>query len=524
MTNKVTHKALFEKLRDDTVIQKGERYAHWTLPQLMADFSETRGTSSLVVERDYQEIGAILVNHLSSKLAGLLFPSNRPFYRIQPSEEFTAAAEKAGVKKAELSSALARLEMESCQNLFMNASYNQLVTLLKHLIITGNALLYRDSDDKKCSVYGLQSFVVRRDGKGRMVDGILREFTYVESLDLDIQEALKRVNKSKFSRPEQQVELYTRIRRKKVPNGRAIYEITQEVDTIPVGEMSTYPEHLCPWQFPTWNLIAGEHYGRGMVEDYAGGFARLSDLSESHALYAVEVMRVVHLVSAGAGTDIDDLANAETGEYVRGDGNSVLAHESGDAGKLQQIQQIITEVFQRLARAFMYSANTRDAERVTAYELRQQAIEAENALGGVYSSLAESIQVPLAHILMYEAKPETLDSIIREDVKLDIMAGIPALGRASDVQNLVLAVQEAATVVPILAQIQAADPRIDIKKVMDMIYEGRSVDVDRIYKDQDTLDAEAQAIAQQQQGQAQMGAAVDAASQLEQLNQMTKGA
>lgn len=523
MNQRVTHKALFEKLRDDTVITKCERYAHWTLPQLMANFSETRGTHSIVVERDYQEIGALLVNHLASKLAGLLFPSNRPFYRIDPSDEFVQTAEQAGVKKTELSAALARLEMESCQNLFMNASYNQLVTLLKHLIITGNAVLYRDSEDKKCSTYGLQSFGVRRDGKGRVVDSIIREFTYVESLDLDIQDALKGVNKSKYSRPEQQVEVYTRIQRQKVRGSRAICVVTQEVDTLPVGVPSTYPEHLCPWQFPTWNLIAGEHYGRGMVEDYAGGFARLSDLSESHALYAVEVMRVVHLVGAGSGTDIDDLANAETGEYIRGDAQSVGAHEAGDARKLEQIQTIITEVFQRLARAFMYSANTRDAERVTAYELRQQAIEAENALGGVYSSLAESIQVPLAHILMFEAKPSTLDSLIRNDMRLDIMAGIPALGRASDVQNLVLAVQEAATVVPALAQMQQLDPRVDIKKVMDMIYEGRSVDVERIYKEQDVLDAEAQAMAQQQQGQAQMATAVDAASQLEQLNQMTQG-
>lgn len=523
MSALVTHKALFEKLRDSTVIEKCERYAHWTLPQLMADFSETRGTSNaLIVERDYQEIGALLVNHLASKLAGLLFPSNRPFYRIDPSEKFIKAAGEAGVKKEELSAALARLEMESCQNLFMNASYNQLVMLLKHLIISGNAALYRDSALKTCTVYGLQSFVVRRDGKGRLLDAVLREFTCVEALPLDVQDALKRLNKGKYSRPEQQVEVYTRVHRKLMPGG-VMYEITQQVDTIPVGEMSTYPEHLCPWQFPTWNLIAGEHYGRGMVEDYAGGFARLSDLSESHALYAVEVMRVVHLVSNGSGTDVDDLASAETGQYVRGDAAAVQAHESGDARKLEQVQNIINEVFQRLARAFMYSANTRDAERVTAYELRQQALEAENALGGVYSSLAESIQVPLAHILMYEVKPSTLESVITRDMKVDIMAGIPALGRASDVQNLVMAVQEAATVVPPLAQLQQLDPRVDIKKVMDMIFAGRSVDVEALYKDQEVLDKEAALAQQAQQGQAQMSAAVDAASQLEQLNTLTQG-
>ena len=60
---RVSHKSLFEKLRDDTVIQKCNTYAKWTLPQLMADLSLTRGQTQIVVERDYQEIGALLVNH-----------------------------------------------------------------------------------------------------------------------------------------------------------------------------------------------------------------------------------------------------------------------------------------------------------------------------------------------------------------------------------------------------------------------------------------------------------------------------
>lgn len=507
--NPISHKALFEKLRDTEVIRKSVQYAHWTLPALMADLSSRRGHGGQVLlERDYQEVGALLVNHLSAKLAGLLFPSSRPFFKATISPKAMKVARDNGHKPDQVSSELAKIEMESAQLLFRNASYNQLVMALKHLIVTGNVLTYRDTETHRTSTYGLQSFVVRRDGKGVMLDCVLREYTFVEALEDSIQEVLRAKDRARYSRPEQVVELYTRIKRCGKSDSPH-YKVTQEVDTVPVGDVGTYPEHLCPWHVIPWNLTVGEHYARGMVEDYAGGFAKLSDLSEAEALYSVEIMRVLHMVNSGSGTDIDDLADAETGEFIAGSPDSVAAYEAGDAAKLQQIAGSIEGVVQRLSRAFMYKANTRDAERVTAFELAQDAREAENALGGVYSSLAENWQVPLAHVLLHEARPEMLEGIITGDMKLGITAGIPALGRAADVQNLLSATQEASAIIPPLSQL---DRRVDPAKVFDMIMSGQSVDTSVFFKDEDQLRAEAEADAQQAEGEAQMLAAQDAAA------------
>lgn len=511
----ISHKALFDKLRDTTVIERAVQYAHWTLPQLMADFTATQGRR-VCLERDYQEVGALLTNHLSSKLARILFPTTTPFFKIKPSVEFVRATIEEGATEIDLNSGLARLEMDATQQLFLNSSYAQLIHAIKHLIVTGNVLLYRDQKEQKSVAYGLQSYVVRRDGMGEMVDCVLRECTYVEALPWDVQEILRSKDKAKYSRPEQYVEVYTRIHRVYV-QGRQVYEVSQEVDVTPVGEVSTYPKHLCPWSAPTWSLVIGEHYGRGLVEDYAGGFAKISDLSEAAALYGIEIMRVVHLVSAGSGTDIDDLMNAEHGEYVRGDPNTVNAHESGDAGKLLQVANEIATVFARLAKAFMYEANTRNAERVTAYELQRDAQEAENALGGVYSSLAASMQVPLAHIALTEINSSILPGLISKELKLSIVAGIPALGRSSDVQNLLAATQEAAAIVPALVQV---DNRIDPRKVMDLVMAGRSVDVSMIHKDKATMEAEARASQQAAVGEQQMMQAADLADQANQLQQL----
>lgn len=508
---RISHKALFEKLRDTTVISKCEMYARWTLPQLMADVYTTKGVNAVVVERDYQEMGAILVNHLATKLARLLFPTSYPFFRVATSAEFEAVGANAGIPPNQIQAGLARLEMDASKRLFMNSGYAQLILALKHLIVTGNALIHRGKN--KCTTYGIQSFAVRRAGDGTMLDCVLREFTYVEALSPELQNALRAKDKQRYSRDEQQVELYTRVHRA-TKGDEVVYEVSQEIDTLPVGEGSTYPEHLCPWFVPTWSLLAGEHYGRGMIEDFAGGFASLSDLSEGAALYSIEIMRVVHLVGAAGGTDIDDLRNAETGEYVRGDAQAVQALESGDAGKLQQIENKIDRVFTRLAKAFMYQGNTRDAERVTAYEIQVEAQEAENALGGVYSALSQGIQVPLAHVLCTEAAPKSLAGLIDGSLKLDVVAGIPALGRTSDVQNLMMAAQEVATVVPI-AQM---DPRISPTKVVDLILAGRSVDTDAVFYSEEEQAAMQAAQAAQAQGQQQMLQAESLGAAAEQLN------
>jgi hypothetical protein len=234
-------------------------------------------------------------------------------------------------------------------------------------------------------------------------------------------------------------------------------------------------------------------------------------------LYQIAASKVINLVAPGSGTDIDELQEAETGEYVQGAEGAVQAFESGDAKKIEQIRMEIESVYQRLAKAFMYKANTRDAERVTAFELKQDAMEAETTLGGVYSSLAETWQIPLAHLLLTEVEPGALEGIVTKNLKLDMQAGIPAMGRASDVQNLLQAAQDAAAIIPVMKQLSN---KVDSQKVFDLIMAGASVDTSLFYKDEETMQAEAQAAQQQAQGQEQMMQAGTMADQAQQLQQL----
>ncbi len=511
---RIKYKELFEKLKDTTVMLKAHEYAYFTLPYLIPDASaqDRSQNGRLPISRDFQEIGALLTNNLASKLGQILFPTQTSFFQIEMSGELKDLAKKAGKTDEDLRQSLAKLEVDANRRLFINGGYAALTQALRHLIVTGNCLLHRDSKNGRNCVYGLDRYVTKRDGAGGLLDCVFRECTSIEALPQAIQGEVRALNPAQYGRPERKIEIYTRIQR--VNRGEQVgYMISQECEGMLVGRESWYPEHLCPWMAVTWNLVQGEHYGRGMVEDYAGGFAKLSNLSESAALYGIEMMRVIHLVSAGSGADIDDIAKAESGEYVRGDPAMVQAHESGDAQKLAQISADIEQTSTRLARAFMYQGGTRNAERVTAYEIKRDAEEVEHTLGGVYSILSGGMQIPLAHMLMLEVSDEALAGIVSGEIRMNITAGIPALGRSADVQNLLLAAQELAAILPITQ----LDKRLDPQRIVDLVFAGRSVDTSNVFYTKQQQAALAEAENAQQAAQMQLVQAQGLADQGKQI-------
>ena len=512
-----THKQRFDKLLDTTVINKARQYSEWTLPYLMADVESAVRGSTMTLERDFQEIGALLLNNLAAKLARILFPMQGPFFRTQISGALKDYAKRRGISDTELKSRLVQLEREVNPLLMANAGVAELILALRWLIATGNVMLYRGGG--RLVAYGLRSFVVRRDGDGTVLESVLREYTTFGALPPEIQAAVRAGNQAAYNDPEQVIEKYTRIHRG-VRDGTEGYFVSQEVAGVRLGEAEGwYPAKLCPWFWPTWTLVKGEHYGRGLVEDFAGGFAKLSGLCEASTLYAVEIMRIVHLVGAASGADIDELTNAETGEYVRGDPSQIGVHEAGDARRLQEVIPVITETTTRLARAFMYQGGTRDAERVTMYELQRDAQEAEYALGGAYSTLSGSMQLPLAYLLMAELSVEMQIGITTGEAFPDVIAGIPALGRGAEIQNIANSFQLIATLLPI-AQL---DKRLSTTKLVDMIFAGNGVDPETIMLSKDEMRAASEADALLQDAKLAATQADAMAAQSAALTQQTGG-
>lgn len=98
---------------------------------------------------------------------------------------------------------------------------------------------------------------------------------------------------------------------------------------------------------------------------------------------------------------------------------------------------------QRLERAFMLASSVqRDAERVTAEEIRAMIGELEQGLGGVYSVLAEELQRPLiVTVLNKMSMRKKLPTLPKGVVSPRIITGIEGLGRASDFNKLILLIR-----------------------------------------------------------------------------------
>lgn len=459
MNGQRTYESLYDDYKDDSALLKTEDYAKWSLPSIYAD-PDLRNGLRQPVARDYQSVGAVLSNHLASKLAAILFPATQSFFRIDSSVGAQAMATALSVTAQQVGSALASLENEAYRRIFLKSSYHQLVHAMKLLIVTGNTLLYRDSDTGNNHAYSMRQYSMLRDGSGKVLDIVLKERIAIGSLP---QSLAPTFNGRKLS---DNVCLYTRIKRESRPVSD-VFVVTQEVEGHSLDNRSEYPEAICPYIPITWNLVTGETYGRGLIEDYAGDFAKLSELSEALALYEIEACRVLHLAAPGSGADVDSMAQEESGAWVSAKPGDVAVYEAGDYNKIQALSADLERIFQRLSPSFLYVVNQRQAERVTAEEIRQNAQEAEAALGGVYSSIADSLHIPLAHILCWEVNPDFIQELLSGGLTLSVLTGVAALGRTADIDKLVQASQILAVVMPVLTQSSKRfDPERIIEKVL----------------------------------------------------------
>lgn len=459
---------LFNKQQDPSLLLAAEQFANWTLPTVFTkDLSGMEGKRA-ALHRDYQSYGALLLNNAAAKVTTALFPESLSFFKLQ---DTTSTLDKMApiIGDDPASSVFSNLETRACQRVFLNAGYAAKNHAVKLLMITGNALEYRDPVSKKTHVYSVRDYTVKRDGAGTVMQIILRERIAIA----DLPDEFLVLHDWGRKDPYDSVQLFTGISRKVTESGNVTYEVRQEADQKPVGEKTIYPENLCPYIPLTWNLVNGEHYGRGLVEDYAGGIARLSELSHSLTMYEVEAMRLIHLVFPQAGVDVDEMDDALTGKFIQANGEGVKAYEGGDSRKMEAVKAEIQQLFSDLARAFMYTGNTRDAERVTAYEIRQNINEAQSTLGDAYSNLAEVWHQRLAYLLLVEEEPRILPVLQTGGFRLDIMVGTAALNRATTVDRLLEATLAVQQIVPVLAQ---ASRRFNVDAVIDQIFAGYGID------------------------------------------------
>lgn len=384
----------------------------------------------------YQGIGARGVNNLAAKLLLTLFPPNSPFFKFQI-DDFTLGelqAERAPIEEG--LNAMERAVMDEVEAQSMRVPIHE---CLRHLIITGNALVFV-SPENKVRVLHLDQYVTRRDPQGEVLEIIVKEEMSRE-LFFDIFGHRPPSDNDESGDDRKPLDLYTVIKRK---GGKVI--IHQEVnDQVIPKTHSEVPKEKSPWLALRFSSIDGEDYGRGFVEEYLGDLRALEGLSKAILEGSAAAARAIFLVRPNGTTKLKTISQAPNLAVRQGSAEDVSVLQMQKFNDFRVAQETIGTTERRLAAAFLLNQSVqRDAERVTAEEIRFLANELETTLGGIYSLLSHELQLPLVHrIIARLEKTKKLPQLPKGTVKPVIITGFEALGRGNDANKLATFLQTA---------------------------------------------------------------------------------
>jgi len=458
--------------REET-LDRCEKYAGWTLPNIFTDDPLMEYDE---LQNDYQSVGAQAVTNLANKIMLALFQPSRPFFRMQLSDEQRADIEaNTGMVAAEIDAALAKAERAAMQELDKVNARVAMTQVVQQLIVTGNSLLYMPKGEKQ-QVYSLRDYVCKRDVSGNMIKTILRDTKSVSGLPDDLHAtALLEGYDS-----DADVSIYTCVQ--KVSKGKFL--VWQELEDIAyahkqVGHVNEDDLEYLPL---TWNLARNKDYGTGLVENYAGDFWTLSTLAEAILDFTVLATDVKNLVNPAGMTDVRELTEAKSGAYVHGREEDIFVHAPQVANASAFLTEQFASVERRIGRAFLLTAAvTRDAERVTAEEIRMQAQELEASLGGVYSNLATELQLPLAKRLLSGLNP------FFKDIQPVIVTGLESLSRSSELDRIRYFFQDLTQMAELPEQVMA---RVDFGNLIAVLGSSHGVDYEKFLKDEDQVEKE----------------------------------
>tara|TARA_R110000737_G_scaffold38035_3_gene57883 strand:+ start:2111 stop:3652 length:1542 start_codon:yes stop_codon:yes gene_type:complete len=461
--------------REDT-LERCERYSGWTLPNI---FPDDPLMESDEMQNDYQSVGAQAVTNLANKIMLALFQPSRPFFRMQLDENQRAEiTEASGLQGAKIDAALAKAERNAMKELDKVNARVAMTQVVQQLIVTGNSLLYMPKG-KKMQVYSLRDYVIKRGVDGGTIKIILRDTKSVSGLP----DHLHAIAMEQGYDHEADVSLYTCILR--VSEGKFL--VWQELEDIAyaqdqVGHVDEDDLEHIPL---TWNLARNKDYGTGLVENYAGDFWTMSTLAEAILDFTVLATDVKNLVNPAGMTDVRELTESKSGSYLHGREEDIFVH----APQVSNASAFLTEQFsaveRRIGRAFLLTASvTRDAERVTAEEIRMQAQELEASLGGVYSNLATELQLPLAKRLLAKLNP------IFKNIEPVIVTGLESLSRSSELDRIRYFFQDFAQMAELPEQVMI---RVDFGKLIAVLGSSHGVDYEKFLKDEKTVEKEQKA-------------------------------
>lgn len=496
-----------------TLVTRSEEYAALTIPSICPPETALAAQQQQVLGRNVVR-GPVLVNHLANKVAAVVFPYDRPFFTVGVGEEAKMRMRKElgsdGLSNflSDVRPVLADVEKAGMGTLNLTHYRPKAILAVKHLIVTGNALIRR-TDDAKRVVYGIRSFCVRRDIDGAPYEVMLRRKCLFSALPVDVRTAY--MEKHPGTQDRAQVSLYTHYVLDQ--DGRWLERMA--VDDVPVGVERRHTKEDFPCVVLAWTLAENANYGTGLVEDNVTGL-RLVDILTTCMIEGIAIMAdIKFFVRPGSVTNVADLYKAARGAYVQGDPDDIGVPDIKRDLRPDVVASIISDWERTLSQAFLYNTGTvRDAERVTAEEIRYVAEELEASYGGLYAMLSEDWQKREAeHALSKVGFNRAQQGSGKKLYEAQITTGLESLSRQGQLANTRAALNDLAQLDTVPEDIRIS---IDPLRFATFVFTNHNVPAEEIVRTRTEIEQEQNREVQIQTQLAQQQAAAQADGALRQ--------
>ena len=461
-----------------------------TIPTLL--MHEETTTDHTRFKTPWQSVGAKGVVTLASKLMLGLLPPSTSFFKLQL-DDSKLGVEIPAEAKSELDLSFAKIERMIMESIAASTDRVQIFSAIKHLVVTGNALLYMSKDGMK--MYPLNRYVVERDGNGNLTEIVTRERVNRTLLGPEFEnpKQMSVVDSSVGSKFEKDVDVYTCV--KLTSKGWSWYQ--EADDKILPDSYGKAPKDKSPWLPLRFVTVDGEDYGRGRVEEFLGDLKSLEALMQALVEGSAAAAKVIFTVSPSSVTKPASLANAGNGAIIQGRPDDIGVIQVGKTADFRTAFELSNTLEKRLSEAFLI-LNVRQSERTTAEEVRMTQMELEQQLGGLFSLLTVEFLIPYLNRKMLDlTKSKQIPSLPKGLVHPTIVAGINALGRGQDRESLIQFVTTIAQTMGPQALQQYINPDEAIKRLA----AAQGIDILNLDKGMEQIQGEKQEAMQQQMQQ-----------------------
>jgi len=393
---------------------RAEALANVTIPYL---FPTTSANASSILGDSYgSRYASGAINLLASRMTLALLPASGSSFRFDPDangmEVLTQGdTNKRAVIMAELNKQSIRVNKE-IENQMIRPVFNEFMLSL----IAVCPVVVEKVKDNGIKWHNLRNFAVKLSDTGEPLIIIVKETLDKNNLPEGIT-----VDPNK----KDDIELYTmcKLEEKK-------WNVTQSIGSEVVREES-YKENDLPYVYLGWHRQSGDTYHRPYAEKFRGILEDYGKLNKVLVEGSIIASKSVILVNPLGSTRKIDVVNSENGKVIDGRTDDITSFQLQKNFDFQTPLTMKNELMQQIDKAFLSRQGTqRNAERVTAEEVRADAQELESALTGMYSTMSKKFSKWLVLQVMKELK------IKFNAIDVNVITGLDALGKNLEAQKL----------------------------------------------------------------------------------------